>query len=62
MIKSDIKLFYHLDLVLFKTLPCEIKKKHATKKCFFYHHLKEKRRNIEKTPYCKEMCKNKNDC
>lgn len=52
----------HLDLTMFKTMPCTKKKPHKAKKCMNYHFLSEKRRVLGQFMYKKVICTNKENC
>ncbi len=59
---KENRIFLHLDLSKFKTLPCNVKIPHKVKMCFFYHFKTEKRRCLDTVYYKKVACPIKKAC
>ena len=64
MNNKNSPIFMHLDLLYFKTLPCEDKNSsyHQVKTCPKYHFPSERRRDLKNYSYSKVMCVNKKAC
>lgn len=55
-------IFMHLDLLIFKTQPCQKKKSHKAKTCMNYHFTSEIRRSLKQYNYGKVICPEKDHC